>query len=57
VVVPEHWKPSEQSDAQLLVVGTHHHTRPASVLLGSVTPGVLHHTVCPPAVVPTAILR
>ncbi|WP_329000936.1 universal stress protein [Kribbella sp. NBC_00709] len=44
---------AEQSDAQLLVVGTHHHTRLASALLGSVTRGVLHHTVCPLAVVPT----
>ncbi|TCC07879.1 universal stress protein [Kribbella soli] len=43
---------AEQSDAQLLVVGTHHHSRLAAVLLGSVTRGVLHHAVCPLAVVP-----
>ncbi|WP_371402634.1 universal stress protein [Kribbella sp. NBC_00662] len=43
---------AEQSDAQLLVVGTHHHTRLAALLAGSVTRGVLHHAVCPLAVVP-----
>jgi nucleotide-binding universal stress UspA family protein len=43
---------AEQSDAQLLVVGTHHHTRLATLLAGSVTRGVLHHAVCPLAVVP-----
>ncbi|RZT16763.1 nucleotide-binding universal stress UspA family protein [Kribbella sp. VKM Ac-2569] len=43
---------AEQSDAQLLVVGTHHHNRLASILLGSVTRGVLHHAGCPLAVVP-----
>ncbi|MFK4084832.1 universal stress protein [Kribbella sp. NPDC020789] len=42
------------TDAQLLVVGTRHHTRLASVLLGSVTRGVLHHAPCPLAVVPPA---
>lgn len=43
-----------EADAQLLVVGTRHHTRVASVLLGSVTRGVLHHATCPLAVVPPA---
>ena len=43
---------AEQADAQLLVVGTRHHTRLASILLGSVTRGVLHHASCPLAVVP-----
>lgn len=43
---------AEQADAQLLVVGTRHHTRLASILLGSVTRGVLHHAGCPLAVVP-----
>lgn len=43
---------AEQTDAQLLVVGTRHHARLASVLLGSVTHGVLHHATCPLAVVP-----
>lgn len=43
---------AEQSDAQLLVVGSHHHTRLAVLLAGSVTRGVLHHAVCPLAVVP-----
>jgi nucleotide-binding universal stress UspA family protein len=43
---------AEESDAQLLVVGTRHHTRVASFLLGSVTRGVLHHAPCPLAVVP-----
>ena len=42
-----------ESDAQLLVIGTHHHTRLTSFLLGSVTRGVLHHATCPLAVVPT----
>lgn len=41
-----------ESDAQLLVVGTRHHARLTSVLLGSVTRGVLHHADCPLAVVP-----
>jgi nucleotide-binding universal stress UspA family protein len=41
-----------ESDAQLLVVGTRHHARLTSVLLGSVTRGVLHHAGCPLAVVP-----
>lgn len=43
---------ADESDAQLLVVGTRHHTRLASFLLGSVTRGVLHHATCPLAVVP-----
>lgn len=43
---------AEQSDAQLLVVGTRHHSRLASLLLSSVTRGVLHHAACPLAVVP-----
>jgi nucleotide-binding universal stress UspA family protein len=43
---------AEQTDAQLLVVGSHHHRRLASLLLGSVTRGVLHHAHCPLAVVP-----
>lgn len=43
---------AEESDAQLLVVGAHHHTRIASMLLGTVTRGVLHHCTCPLAVVP-----
>jgi len=45
-----------EADAQLLVVGTRHHTRVASVLLGSVTRGVLHHAACPLAVVPPAVV-
>ena len=44
---------ASESDAQLLVIGTHHHTRLTSFLLGSVTRGVLHHATCPLAVVPT----
>lgn len=44
---------AEQTDAQLLVVGTRHHTRLAAFLLGSATRGVLHHAPCPLAVVPT----
>ncbi|HEY3560598.1 MAG TPA: universal stress protein [Kribbella sp.] len=43
---------AEQTDAQLLVVGTRHHSRLALLLLGSVTRGVLHHATCPLAVVP-----
>ncbi|HWD77382.1 MAG TPA: universal stress protein [Kribbella sp.] len=43
---------AEESDAQLLVVGSHHHARLASMLLGNVTRGVLHHCTCPLAVVP-----
>ncbi|MER7246887.1 universal stress protein [Kribbella sp. NPDC000426] len=46
---------AEQCDAQLLVVGTRHHTRLMSVLLGSVTRGVLHHATCPLAVVPVQV--
>ncbi|MFI7063641.1 universal stress protein [Kribbella sp. NPDC050124] len=45
---------AEEADAQLLVVGTRHHTRLASFLLGPVTRGVLHHTPCPLAIVPVA---
>ncbi|NIK59133.1 universal stress protein [Kribbella shirazensis] len=45
---------AEQSDTQLLVVGTRHHTRVASFLLGSVARGVLHHATCPLAIVPAA---
>jgi len=45
-----------EADAQLLVVGGRHHTRVASVLLGSVTRGVLHHAACPLAVVPPAVV-
>lgn len=40
------------SDAQLLIIGNHHRSRLADVLLGSVTRGVLHHASCPLAVVP-----
>jgi nucleotide-binding universal stress UspA family protein len=43
---------AEQTDAQLLAVGTRRHTRLAAMLLGSVTRGVLHHATCPLAVVP-----
>jgi nucleotide-binding universal stress UspA family protein len=39
---------------QLLVVGTRHHTNVASVLLGSVTRGVLHHATGPLATVSAA---
>ena len=46
-----------QTDAQLVVVGTRHHTRFAAVLGGSVTRGVLHHAPCPLAVVPAAGLQ
>ncbi|MEV0283531.1 universal stress protein [Kribbella sp. NPDC050820] len=45
---------AEEADAQLLVVGTRHHTRLASFLLGPVTRGVLHHAPCPLAIVPVA---
>jgi nucleotide-binding universal stress UspA family protein len=45
---------AEESDAQLLVVGRRHHSRLASLLLSSVTRGVLHHAACPLAVVPAA---
>ncbi|WP_427891988.1 universal stress protein [Kribbella sp. GL6] len=41
-----------KADAQLLVVGAHHHARVAAAFLGSVTRGVLHHAACPLAVVP-----
>ncbi|GAA1599401.1 MULTISPECIES: universal stress protein [Kribbella] len=41
-----------KADAQLLVVGAHHHARAAAVFLGTVTRGVLHHAACPLAVVP-----
>ncbi|MEV0804529.1 universal stress protein [Kribbella sp. NPDC050281] len=44
---------ASEYDAQLLVVGTRHHTRLRSFLVGSVTRGVLHHATCPLAVVPT----
>ncbi|MFD7159582.1 universal stress protein [Kribbella sp. NPDC059898] len=40
------------ADAQLLVVGAHHHARVAAAFLGTVTRGVLHHATCPLAVVP-----
>ncbi|NUR94636.1 MAG: universal stress protein [Kribbellaceae bacterium] len=43
---------AEESDAQLVVVGAHHHTRIASMLIGTVTRGVLHHCTCPLAVIP-----
>ena len=43
-----------ETDAQLLVVGTRHHTRLTSFLVGSVTRGVLHHATCPLAVVPAS---
>jgi nucleotide-binding universal stress UspA family protein len=43
---------AEDADAQLLVVGTRHPSRMASILLGSVTRGVLHHATCPLAIVP-----
>jgi nucleotide-binding universal stress UspA family protein len=43
---------AEDSDAQLLVLGTRHPTRVASFLLGSATRGVLHHATCPLAIVP-----
>ncbi|MFI5696398.1 universal stress protein [Kribbella sp. NPDC051586] len=46
---------AEECDAQLVVVGTRHHTRLMSVLLGSVTRGVLHHATCPLAVVPVQV--
>jgi nucleotide-binding universal stress UspA family protein len=46
---------AEQCDAQLLVVGTRHHTRLMAVLLGSVARGVLHHATCPLAVVPVQV--
>jgi nucleotide-binding universal stress UspA family protein len=45
---------AEQADAQLLVIGTRHHTKVASFLLGSVTRGVLHHATCPLAIVSAA---
>jgi nucleotide-binding universal stress UspA family protein len=46
---------AEESDAQLLVVGSRHRTRLMSVLLGSVTRGALHHATCPLAVVPVQV--
>ncbi|NIK59198.1 universal stress protein [Kribbella shirazensis] len=48
---------ADQSDAQLLVVGRRHHSRLVSLLLGSVTRGVLHHAACPLAVVHCMNLR
>ncbi len=42
---------AEQGDAQLLVVGGRPQHRMTSMLLGSVTRGVLHHATCPVAVV------
>ncbi len=45
---------AEDTDAQLLVLGTSHPARVASFLLGSVTRGVLHHATCPLAIVPAA---
>ncbi|MDX3005050.1 universal stress protein [Kribbella solani] len=41
-----------KADAQLIVVGAHHHARVTAALLGTVTRGVLHHATCPLAVVP-----
>ncbi|MET9273554.1 universal stress protein [Kribbella sp. NPDC003557] len=46
---------AEESDAQLLVVGSRHRSRLMSVLLGSVTRGALHHATCPLAVVPVQV--
>jgi nucleotide-binding universal stress UspA family protein len=46
---------AEESDAQLLVVGSRHRTRLMSALLGSVTRGALHHATCPLAVVPVQV--
>jgi nucleotide-binding universal stress UspA family protein len=43
---------ADETDAQLLVLGTRHHTRIASFLLGPVTRGVLHHATCPLAIAP-----
>jgi len=43
---------SVETNAQLLVIGTRHHTRVSSFLLGSITRGVLQHAACPLAVVP-----
>jgi nucleotide-binding universal stress UspA family protein len=42
---------ARSNDAQLIVVGGRPHGRLASILLGSVTRGVLHHATCPVAVV------
>jgi nucleotide-binding universal stress UspA family protein len=39
-------------DADLLVVGTHGHTRLAEVLLGSVSSYCVHHAACPVVVIP-----
>ena len=46
---------AEESDAQLLVVGSRHRTRLMSVLIGSVTRGALQHATCPLAVVPVQV--
>lgn len=42
---------ASEADARLLVVGGRRHNRMASMLLGSVARGVLHHAACPIAVV------
>jgi nucleotide-binding universal stress UspA family protein len=39
-------------NAELLVVGSHGHTRLAEVLLGSVSSHCVHHASCPVAVIP-----
>ncbi|MEU8226141.1 universal stress protein [Kribbella sp. NPDC048915] len=46
---------AEESDAQLLVVGSKQRPRLMSMLLGSVTRGALHHATCPLAVVPVRV--
>jgi nucleotide-binding universal stress UspA family protein len=42
-------------DADLIVVGTHGYGRVASLLLGSVTQGLLHAGICPVLAVPTGV--
>jgi universal stress protein A len=44
---------ARETEAGLIVVGTHGYGRLAALLLGSVTHGVLHERVCPVLAIPT----